>query len=84
MYFVYLLYSKKLDQYYIGFTSTLVEERLNKHLSNHKGFTSRAKDWVVVFKESHQNKEDALRREKEIKNWKSRIKIEILLKTNGI
>ncbi|WP_435254320.1 GIY-YIG nuclease family protein [Tenacibaculum sp. A30] len=32
-YFVYILYSKTLDKYYIGSTND-VENRLRKHLSN--------------------------------------------------
>ena len=49
MYFCYILYSKSLDRYYIGHTGENLDERLRKHLSNHNGFTARAKDWSVVY-----------------------------------
>ncbi|MCB9019399.1 MAG: GIY-YIG nuclease family protein [Chitinophagales bacterium] len=39
----YILYSKDLDRYYIGHTCDQIEERLRKHLSNHKGFTAMTK-----------------------------------------
>ena len=53
----------------------LLEERLRRHLSSHKGFTGRAKDWEVVYFESYEEKTKAILREQEIKKWKSRIKI---------
>jgi putative endonuclease len=76
---VYILYSENLDRYYVGSTSSTIEERLGKHLTNHSGFTGKAKDWVVVYTEVFDNKSDALRRELAIKNKKSRIYIESLI-----
>ena len=71
MFFCYILYSKNLDQYYIGHSGDDLQERLRKHLSNHKGFTSKAKDWKIVFSEVFENKSLAYRREMEIEKWKS-------------
>jgi putative endonuclease len=48
---VYILYSCEADKYYIGSTTDKVSERLRRHLSNHGGFTSRAKDWTLVYSE---------------------------------
>ncbi len=50
-----------------------------EHLSNHKGFTSKAKDWKIVYSEAFSSKELAHLREREIKKWKSRKKIERLI-----
>ncbi len=47
----YILFSNALDRYYIGHTTEAVEERLRKHLADHKAWTSRAKDWRVVYSE---------------------------------
>ena len=80
MHLVYILYSTILDKYYIGYTSNL-EERLYKHLHSSKGFTSRAKDWIIVYHEAYSTKSDALIREKQIKNWKNRTFIENLITT---
>ena len=77
--FLYILYSKALDKYYIGHTSLSPEERLKKHLSDHDGFTAKAKDWVVVFSESFEEKKAAYARERQLKGWKSRNKIEQLI-----
>ncbi len=79
MCFCYILYSKSIDKYYVGHSCEDLRERLRKHLSDHKGFTSKTKDWIIVFKENFQNKSDAYRREMEIKSWKSKSKIKKLI-----
>ena len=78
MFYVYILYSEYLDSYYVGVSGN-VEERLKKHLSNHKGYTAKTKDWIIVYTEVFENKKQALRREKAIKNWKSKIMIQKLI-----
>jgi putative endonuclease len=78
MYTFYILHSTQLNKHYIGFTGDLIEDRLRKHLSDHSGFTSKAKDWLVVHVEHFQLKSDAARREKEVKAWKSATKIRAL------
>ena len=75
----YILYSEKLDRYYIGSTRGLFSERLDRHLSNHDGYTAKAKDWKVVFTELFDHYEQALQKEKMIKGWKSRKMIERLI-----
>ena len=79
MFYVYILYSNQLDRYYVGSTQD-VENRIKAHLYNHKGFTSKAKDWNLVYHEQYANREEAYDRERQIKKWKSRIKIEQLVK----
>ncbi|MCP9201600.1 GIY-YIG nuclease family protein [Gramella sp. GC03-9] len=82
-FYVYIIHSQSLDRYYIGCTEN-IESRLIKHLQNHKGFTSRGKDWKLVYSEKFPDKKLALAREKEIKNWKSRRMIEKLISQNSI
>ena len=77
---VYILYAAGIDKYYIGFTKGEIEERFRKHLSNHAGFTSKSKQWKIVYTELFYNKVYAMKREREIKNWKSRKRIEQLLR----
>ncbi|MBK9177581.1 MAG: GIY-YIG nuclease family protein [Flavobacteriales bacterium] len=76
----YILYSAQLDRYYIGHTTEPIEERLRKHLSDHNGWTAKAKDWRVVYTEEHADKSAAYRRELEVKAWKKRIPIEALVR----
>ena len=80
----YVLYSEILDRYYIGSTRNPIEERLSKHLSKHDGFTTKAKDWKIVFKEHFEQYEQALEKEKLIKSWKSRRMIEKLINCKNL
>ena len=68
MFLVYILYSKSLHRYYIGYTGDRMEIRLQKHLSNHRGFTRSGADWAVMYLENYPNKKDAMRHEKQIKS----------------
>ncbi len=77
-YFVYILYSTKLERYYIGSTEDIAM-RLKEHLWEHKGFTSKAKDWELKYSERFTAKTDAINRELLIKKWKSRKMIEKLI-----
>jgi len=54
-------------------------ERLRKHNSNHKGFTGTVDDWSVVYFETFPDKSTAYKREREVKNWKSKKLIEKLI-----
>src|SRR5690554_2852066 len=78
MYFLYILYSENLDRYYIGYTEN-IHIRLKEHLWEHKGFTSKAKDWELKYSETFEEKTDAMARERQIKKWKSRRLIERLI-----
>ncbi|MBU3714816.1 MAG: GIY-YIG nuclease family protein [Ferruginibacter sp.] len=78
IYHAYILYSSLKDVYYIGSTGDSLEERLRRHNTNHKGFTGSVNDWVYFHVEEYSSKEDAVRREKEIKSKKSRKYIESL------
>lgn len=48
-----ILYSKFTDGYYVGSTSGPAEEMLKKHNSKHKGYTSRGKDWELIYEEQY-------------------------------
>ena len=78
-YYVYILYSKNLDKFYVGFTGDSLDERLRKHNSQHKGFTGGLGDWIICYTETFELKSDANKRERQIKNWKSRKLIEKLI-----
>ena len=79
MCYTYILYSETIDKFYIGHTCENIDERLRKHLSNHKGFTANIKDWKIIYYETFENKSLAYKRELEIKSWKSKTKIKKLI-----
>ena len=76
---VYILYSAQLDKFYIGHTGNDPIARLQKHLSNHAGFTAQAKDWQIVYTELFSTKTAAYKREHQIKGWKSKRSIHELI-----
>ncbi len=75
----YIIFSESLNAYYIGFTGESVITRLTKHLSSHKGYTAKAKDWEIVYTETFNTKYEAMQREKQLKSWKSKIRIKELI-----
>jgi putative endonuclease len=79
MWFVYILYSAKIDRYYIGTTEDL-QWRLERHNNGWGKYTKRGIPWTIVYFEQFKNKSDALKREREIKNKKSRKYIEDIIK----
>src|SRR5690606_15129774 len=80
---VFIVYLENLDRYYIGNTKDGMKERLRRHNSNHKGFTGKDSDWAIVYSEKHGSKKDGYAREREVKSWKSRAKIEKLIEDNS-
>ncbi|MGM0946546.1 MAG: GIY-YIG nuclease family protein [Bacteroidota bacterium] len=72
--YFYILYSSELDKFYLGHSCDDLEERIGRHLSSHKGYTSRAKDWRLVYSEVYSNKSEAYARERLVKSWKSKKK----------
>jgi len=78
MYFCYILYSEKLNKYYIGSTSN-PEDRLYRHNTSKKGFTSTGKPWIIKYSESFETKDLALNREMQLKSWKNRTILEELI-----
>jgi len=71
MYTVYIIYSKKIDKYYIGFSSD-VTDRLRRHNSKSKGFTFAGRPWVLVHSETFLIKKEAAAREKQLNNRENR------------
>ena len=65
-FYVYILYYACIDVYYKGF-STDVEKRLEYHLNSQHKFTSKAKDWIIVYVQEFSEKTDALLEEKRLK-----------------
>jgi len=78
MYFVYILYSKKYDRYYVGHCEDMVV-RLRRH--NNKGVPSTKfyVTWELVYTENFISRSSASAREREIKNKKSRKYIDFLI-----
>ncbi len=79
-YCVYIIYSEKIDKFYIGIT-TDIQNRLDKHNNGFysNSFSSCAKDWQIFHTIDCKSKHQAYRVEKHIKNSKSRTYIDNLV-----
>lgn len=78
MYSCYILYSCLLDRYYVGHTEDIAT-RLLQHNNGESNYTSKAKDWELVYEETFSSRTEAHTREREIKKKKSRKYIEWLI-----
>ena len=78
MYYVYILYSEKLDKYYVG-SSFDVIQRVNRHNRGHSNFTKTGIPWVLVYTEQCEDRTKAYAREMFIKNKKSKEYIKNLI-----
>ena len=67
--YVYILQSLKDLRYYIGETHN-VEQRLTFHNSGKQRSTRNRTPFKIVLTEEYQTREQALKREKQIKSWK--------------
>lgn len=80
--YTYILYSSGIDRYYVGSTDDL-QWRLERHNSGWGKYTKRGIPWKIVYYESFSSKSEAIKRENEIKNMKSRKYIESLIRAGG-
>ncbi len=70
----YIIFSAKIDRFYIGMTQESFDVRLQKHNNGfyEKRFTSQTKDWGKFLIIECGNIEQALKIEKHIKKMKSK------------
>ena len=81
-YYVYLLSSKKNGTLYIGVTNDL-ERRMFEHKNKLvSGFTAKYNVNKLMYFEDFQYVNDALKREKQLKNWNRQWKIDLIEKEN--
>ena len=83
-YFVYILASKRNGTLYIGVSSDLIK-RVYEHKNNLvDGFTKKYNVHDLVYYEQTEDVESAISREKQLKNWKRKWKLELIEKLNPI
>jgi putative endonuclease len=77
MYFIYIIYSKKLDRFYVGTTDD-VEKRLDEHNSGfyNEAFTVKGIPWELSLSFECESSRKAYELEKFLKRMKSRVFLE--------
>ena len=81
-FFVYLLSNKKDGVLYIGVTSNLIRRIYEHKEGSVEGFTKRYHLKKLVYFEEHPDAASAITREKQMKEWKRRWKVDLIEKNN--
>jgi Predicted endonuclease containing a URI domain len=81
-YYVYILTNKRNTVFYIGVTDDL-KRRLYEHKNELiEGFTKKYQLKKLVYFEEYQNINEAIKREKQLKNWHRGWKINLIKNKN--
>ena len=81
-YYVYILASRRNGTLYIGITNDLVR-RVYEHKNDLvPGFTSKYGVHQLVYHECFEEVDQAIEREKRLKKWKRKWKLELIEKVN--
>lgn len=70
MFYIYILKSQRDKRLYIGYTQNL-QKRLEEHNSGKNKSTKNRVPLDLVYYESFRNKQDAIKREKNLKQFKN-------------
>ena len=80
--YVYVLANFNNTVFYIGVTNNLERRTLEHKSGLIKGFAQKYKLKKLVYFEEYPNVEDAIRREKQLKNWHREWKINLIKSVN--
>jgi len=81
-YYIYILTNKYRTTFYIGMTNDL-NRRTSQHNDNMGSvFTSKYNLTDLIYYELYNNVDQAISREKQLKNWKKEWKINLIKTTN--
>jgi putative endonuclease len=80
--YVYILTNKRNGTLYTGVTSNLVKRVWQHRNHTAEGFTDKYGVGQLVYYETHENIESAIIREKRIKTWQRKWKLELIEKDN--
>jgi putative endonuclease len=78
----YILASKRNGTLYVGVTSDLYSRMCSHRAGRFEGFTKRYRVHHLVYYEKHETMREAIEREKSIKRWPRRWKLELIERKN--
>ena len=82
-FYVYILASKRNGTLYVGMTDDLGRRTWEHQQGLLPGFTKKYGVKTLVWFEAHETRESAFARERAIKKWNRRWKIELIEQTNS-
>ncbi len=77
-YFVYILASARNGTLYVGVTNDLARRIYEHKAKQARGFTSRINVQMLVWYETYGDVNEAIAREKQLKKWERRWKLELI------
>jgi putative endonuclease len=80
---LYILASKRYGTLYVGVTNDLMRRVYEQREDLIEGFTKQYNVKQLVYYEEHENISNAILREKQIKEWQQKWKIELIQKLNS-
>ncbi len=81
-FYVYILASKRNGTLYIGVTSNIIQRVWQHKQQSVDGFTKKYNIKDLVYFEVHDNAENAIKREKQLKKWRRAWKIKLIEENN--
>ena len=81
-FYVYIMSSQRNGTLYVGVTSNLINRVWQHKSSEIEGFTNRYKVHDLVYYEKHENACSAIHREKRLKDWRRKWKLELIESIN--
>ncbi len=73
-YYVYILFSLKIQKFYIGQTNG-IDQRIKRHNSGLENYTSKGIPWQLVFYTCCDSRAESMKLERKIKNFRSQERI---------
>ncbi len=80
-YFVYILFSRKLNRFYIGQTNDIIK-RFDRHNKGFEKFTSKGLPWILLWNTKKSTRSEAIILETKLKNLNRKRLIELMKKYN--
>ena len=80
MVWLYILQSRKTGRFYVGATER-IDTREQEHNTGQTKSTRGRGPWMLVYSEEHPDRSSAMKRENQIKGWKSHRSIQALIDT---
>ncbi len=81
-YYIYILTNKNNNVFYIGVTKNLIKRIFEHKNKLYEGFTKKYNVCKLVYFEIYNDINEAIKREKQLKNWHRDWKINLIKKTN--
>lgn len=82
VYYVYIMANVHNTAFYIGVTNNIVKRLFEHKTGIIEGFTKKYKIKKLVYLEEYKNINEAIQREKQLKNWHRDWKINLIKKVN--